>query len=639
MQILAKRRAKAPRKASAQSGEGLFIGNRNGYGFVRIEGREGDVFIPAKKTKDAFDGDTVTVRFTEKGDKREGEVVSVKAERRSVVGVVVRDEEWGTYLLPDCPRIPPLGLNPKDRCKVGEKIEVSLPRYKDETRLLQSFGSASLRTSNDKAVLSELSIETEFSEEALKEAEKAAALPPIPEGRADLRREIIFTIDSEGAKDLDDAVSLKALKDGYLLGVHIADVSSYVKPYSALDRTAHTRGTSLYFADRVVPMLPPSLSNGACSLNEGQDKWTLSALITLSKEGAIVGTEIVRSVIRSKKRGVYAEINDLFERGEDSLFFEKYRAVSPTLLRMRALCRKLQRAEEARGVPSFETPEAIISLSPEGVPTSIKRAERGESEKMIETMMLLANRAVATLLTEKGIPCVYREHGEPPPEKVEALVSFLKANKLPIPPLGKGGKLTLPMLSSILKTAKEKNCASAVSMMVIRSMAKATYTERPLPHFGLSVPLYCHFTSPIRRLSDLVTHRIIGACLLGDGQPEKYRAAAKRAADAATATELRALEAERRIEALFKAEYLSYHIGEVFEGQISGITAYGVYVELPNTCEGLLPLSLLPEGFVYNEEAKTLTKGELTLTLGAPLSVKVRGADLSSGHVTFSPVE
>lgn len=639
MQTLAKRRAGKGRTSPTQSGEGLFIGNRNGYGFVRIEGRENDIFVPAKRTRDAFDGDTVKIRFTKKGDRCEGEVLSVRAERRSVVGVVVKDEEWGIYLLPDCPRIPPLELNPKDRCKVGDKIEVSLPRYGEETRLLQSFGPASLRASNDKAVLSELSIETEFSEDTLKEAERMAAIPPTPDGRVDLRRDTVFTIDSEGAKDLDDAVSLKVLKDGYVLGVHIADVSSYVKPYSALDRTAHSRGTSLYFADRVVPMLPPSLSNGACSLNEGQNKWTVSALITLTKDGAIRGTEIVRSIIRSKKRGVYAEINDLFERGEDSPFFEKYKTVRPTLLRMRTLCRRLQRAEEARGVPSFETPEAIISLSPEGAPTSIKRAERGESEKMIETMMLLANRAVATLLTEKGIPCVYREHGEPPPEKVNALVSFLKANKLPVPPLGKGGKLTLPLLASIIKAAMERNALSAVSTMVIRSMAKATYTERPLPHFGLSIPLYCHFTSPIRRLADLVTHRIIGACLLGDAPPEKYRAAAKRAADAATATELRALEAERRIEALFKAEYLSYHIGEVFEGQISGVTAFGVYVELENTCEGLLPLSLLPEGFVYNEDSKTLQKGELTLTLGTPVTVKVRDADLSSGHVTFSPIE
>ncbi len=639
MQTLAKRRAKAPTKAPAQSGEGLFIGNRNGYGFVRIEGRESDIFIPAQKTRDAFDGDSVRIRFSKKGDRCEGEVLSVNPERRSAVGVVVRDEEWGLYLLPDCPRIPPLGLNPKDRCRVGDKIEVSLPRYGEKTRLLQAFGPADCRASNDKAVLSELSVETEFSAETLHEAEKAAALPPTPAGRVDLRREMIFTIDSAGAKDLDDAVSLKPLKDGYLLGVHIADVSSFVKPYSALDRTAHTRGTSLYFADRVVPMLPPALSNGACSLNEGQDKWTMSALITLAKDGTILGTEVVRSIIRSKKRGVYAEINDLFEKGEGSPYFEKYKAVRPTLLRMRTLCRRLQAADEKRGVPSFETPEAIITLSPEGIPTEIKRAERGESEKMIEAMMLLANRAVATLLTEKGIPCVYREHGEPPPEKVDALMAFLRANKLPLPRLEKGGKLTLPMLSSILDAAKEKDCLSSVSTMVIRSMAKATYTERPLPHFGLSVPLYCHFTSPIRRLSDLVTHRIIGACLLGDTPPEKYRAAAKRAADAATSTELRAQEAERRIEALFKAEYLSYHIGEVFEGHISGVTAFGVYVELENTCEGLLPLSLLPEGFLYNEEAKTLSRGDLSLSLGSPVTVQVRDADLATGRVTFSPVE
>ncbi len=620
-------------------GEGSFIGNRNGYGFASIKGMREDIFIPAAKTHDAFDGDGVKIRYTQKGGRYEGEVLSVNALRMKAIGVVCRDPEIGPYILPDCPRIPPMELPPRGNYAVGDKIEVTLPRFGGDISVLQCFGSAKERTANDRAVLAELAIETEFSKEALLEGERMAALPRDLQGRVDLRGKIIFTIDSEGAKDLDDAVSLELLPNGYLLGVHIADVSSYVRPYSALDATAHTRGTSLYFADRVVPMLPETLSNDACSLNAGSDKWALSAMLTLDRAGQIQKTEIFSSLINSRCRCVYREVNDLFEKGEVSPFYEKYKEILPALSHMRTLCGRLQEEDRARGIPAFETPEAIIALSEDGGPISIERAERGESERIIESLMLLANRAVATLLTERGIPCVYREHSEPPPEKIEALSAFLKANKLPLPWKRAGEKITLPMLNAILRSAGEKGCLSSVSTMVIRSMAKATYTEKPLPHFGLSVPLYCHFTSPIRRLSDLVTHRIIHACLLGDTPPEKLRAAAKRAATAATATELRANEAERKIESLFKAEYLSHHIDEVYPGTVSGVTAFGVYVELPNTCEGLLPLSLLPEGFVYNEEAKTLSRDRLCLTLGTQLSVRVKDADLSSGRVTFALAE
>lgn len=623
---------------------GRFCGTRHGYGFLFREGEE-DIFLPAATCEGIYDGDTVRVRLRMRGERAEGRVEElVTPGRTRVIGSAIPGEDTETTLrgeivfLPDDTHIPPFLLPRRERERCGRKLLVTLPRAGQPPVVEQDFGRADTRQANYTAILREYGVETEFSPEECEEAEKAAGEKVLPDGREDLRRRIIFTIDGAGAKDLDDAISLKKTRDGYLLGVHIADVSHYVRPFGALDAAAHRRGTSLYFADRVVPMLPPALSNGACSLNAGEDKYAVSAEICLDREGAIRKTRVFRSVIRSRVRGVYAEVNRVFASGEKADCYEKYSSVYKTLQNMRELYKILASRAQARGVLDLEMPEAVIALDEENNPVSIEREERGEAERMIEEFMLTANRAVAELLTGKSIPLVYRVHAAPPPDKIVIFTAFLRALRIGIP-WRPGQPVTLPMLSSVLAEARRMGKGEAVSLMMLRSLSKAEYSASASGHFALAMPLYCHFTSPIRRLSDLVTHRIIGAVLLGGEEPGKYRSAAHRAAVAATAGEIRAVGAERRIEALFKAQYMQAHIGEIFPARITSVTSFGFYAETPETCDGIVPLSLLPEGFAYEDDSRTLRRGERVFEIGMPVRVRVRDADLSAARVTFDLVE
>lgn len=630
-------RRRMPRIKSKHGGEvrGVFCGTRRGFGFVRREGVLPDVFVPAAATMGALDGDTVLVRLSARGERPEGKVTRVVSRGcESIVGTVVR-QGGELYLEPDLPRMPPLPLPPRGRARPGEKVEVL--REGDGIRFLRSFGAADSRTANYEAILATYAVPTEFAPEALREAERLAALPQTEEGRRRIRG-VVLTIDSEGAKDLDDAISLRRTQEGFILSVHIADVSHYVRRGTALDGDAHERGTSVYFADRVVPMLPAALSNGACSLNEGEDKYTLTAEIALDATGEIKKTKLYKSIINSRKRGVYREVNDLFAKGKESPFYGAYRTVYGTLTEMRELYLILAERNRRRGTLELETAEARILLDSDGEPIEVTKEERGDAERLIEAFMLMANRAVAELLTERGIPCVYRIHEPPPTDKYAALVEYLASQALP-PPFRRGEEPSAAALSRLIEKAGERGLATPVSLSVLRAMAKARYSHTPSPHFGLSLSLYCHFTSPIRRLSDLVTHRIIGAVLLGGEPPERYRAAARRAALAATEGELRALGAERAIEALYKTLYLARHLGECFDGTVSSVTAHGYYVELDNTCEGLVPTSLLGEGAVYDEKARTLRVGDLTVSVGDRVLVRVRDADVATSRVTFEPCE
>ena len=619
---------------------GRFVGTRRGFGFVEREGGA-DIFVPASRMRGALDGDTVRVAVLRDGDRPEGEIVEIVArERTTVIGTVVRDRELGLrpvgeiYLLPDNPHLPVFELPPRGRARVGDKIEVRLSESGENVSFLRSFGKAASRAANYAAILAECEIPTEFSGEALREAERAAAEPLSEEGRRRVH-DTVLTIDSAGAKDLDDAISIRRSGDGYILSVHIADVSHYVRPFSALDATAHERGTSVYFADRVVPMLPEALSNGACSLNAGEDKYALTAEMTLAADGRTTKTKLYKSIINSRMRGVYSEVNDLFEHGKASEFYGKYREVYGALEKMRELYLILAERDRRRGILELETAEPIITLGEDGEPTDIRAAERGEAEKLIEAFMLTANRAVAELLHERGIPCVYRVHEAPPPEKYDSLCDYLTSLALPLPwKPGEGG--SAGALRHLIEKAAERGLGVPVSMTVLRSMAKARYSAAPEPHFGLALELYCHFTSPIRRLSDLVTHRILKAALLDGAPPQKHRASARRGADAATNGELRALTAERRIEALYKTLYMKRHLGEEFEGRVSSVTPHGFYVELPNTCEGLVPLSLLEGDYVFDEHRRTLTRGNTVFSIGDPVTVTVHDAEVTTGKITFT---
>lgn len=635
---------------------GVFSGTKSGFGFVTPDEPIGDrdIFIPEGKCGSAVDGDRVRISYrilpSRDGSLRtEGRVLSVEEGVRTLFGTVVRErEKIGRYrrtvtrLLPSnakFPRSPEIegGLPAEE----GDLVEARLLRRAGEEpvcEVIRIFGNAAKREANYAAILEECGIVTDFSAEVLAEAERAASEPIDKTDRLDLTESIVFTIDGADAKDLDDAVSLSSAEDGgYLLGVHIADVSHYVGEKTPLDCAATARGTSVYFTDKVVPMLPPALSNGACSLNAGEEKYTLSALMHLSKKGDLLSVDIRESVIRSRVRGVYSEVNDLFARAKKSSYYEKYKDVYATLILMRRLYRLLEKKNEMRGAMTLDRPEPVILLGEDGMPTEIRIRERGDAERLIEAFMLMANEAVAEKMTASKIPCVYRVHAAPSTEKAEELTTFLHNIEFDTSYIRKDA-VTSKALCRILKEAKERGISEAVSYVVLRSMAKAEYSAKPEGHFGLSLPLYCHFTSPIRRLSDLAVHRILHRVLFEGESAVKYASYATRAAAAATEGELRALAAERRIEDLYKVLYMQDKVGEEYDATVSSVTSFGIFAMLDNTIEGLIPLSTLPGVFVYDEKTVTLRSRDAVYRLGDRIRVRLEEADLLRGKLRFSDV-
>lgn len=650
-------RAGISRRAPETVAEGIFAGTKTGYGFVTAEGAVRDIFIPREKTGGALDGDRVLCRYhtyTSGGIERtEGEVTRVtEAVRKTVVGTLC-EELYGHgkhrsvryFVEPDDTKLTILCyLDDVGDARLGDKVEALLPPRRPGSNFLvgeylRSFGAAASREANYAAILAECAIPTEFSREELEEAERVAKMPLTAEGRVDRRDEVIFTIDGAGAKDLDDAVSLRRKKNGnYLLGVHIADVSTYVRPRGALDACSLSRGTSVYFTDKVVPMLPEALSNGACSLNAGEDKYALSCLMELTPDGSLAHTSIERSIIRSCVRGVYSEVNDLFEKGKNSAFAEKYSRALPTLRLMHRLYLTLAEKSRARGALDLEQTEAEILLDAGGNPVEIVPRVRGDAEKLIEQFMLAANEAVATLLSEKHLPCVFRVHDAPDPERLADFIRFAHNLDLDVTPLA-GRDPDGRAFSVLLRDAHERGIGDAVSYTLLRTMAKAHYSEICHPHFGLGIEKYCHFTSPIRRLSDLATHRAIEAVLLDGEAPQKYYGYVRRAALAASETEIRAMTAERRIDALYKTIYLSKRIGETYPATVSSVTRFGAFAALDNTCEGLIPMTALPGMWTFDEGNLMLrsSSGE-TLRLGDQITVSVDEADITRGKVTFGLV-
>ena len=532
--LIREARAKAREKARKEGGrtfESVFSGNRRGFGFAE-DGKEGiSVFLPASRTLGALEGDRILVRCYPSSRERgkwEGEVLKVlETESYRLTGTLVRERIRGErggrryYVAPTSSRLPErIPVERTGGAREGDRVLLVIPRGDGDVYIERSFGPADSLGANYEAILEEAGIREEFDASALREAEERAALPFSHEGRERVT-EFAFTMDSASAKDLDDAVSIEKTERGWLLGVHIADVSEYVRPKTPLDAAAMERGTSVYFADRVVPMLPPALSDGACSLNAGEDKAVLSAYMELDPSGEILSARVVRGILRSRVRGVYAEINGVLDEGEASPYFEKYRAVYPALLVMREAARALSDRAERLGALDFETPAAYILLDEEGMPTDILPWERGESERMIEEFMLTANRAVATLLHEREFPCVYRIHEAPVPEKLSDFLTYAHNLGLSTAQI-REGKVTAKDLALLLAEAEEKGLSRAVSYPLLRAMAKAKYSAEAHGHFGLSFPLYCHFTSPIRRLSDLATHRIVKAVLLDGEAPEGY---------------------------------------------------------------------------------------------------------------------
>ena len=642
-----------------QEVEGIFHGTGRGFGFVSPDGaheRAEDVFIPGGATNGALDGDRVRIRYHRylshrngiAEEKTEGEVTDIlTVANPTVIGrLTVEYSGFGrhrrryAYVTPDNPRIPgEVWVRDEGGAEDGDKVEVTLACSRsrglggDITRV---FGAADDRSANYEAILASLGVRTDFPAPVWREAAEKAAAPLTEEKGRRRLTEVIFTIDGAGAKDLDDAISLRRLPNGgWLLGVHIADVSEYVTAGSETDKEAMLRGTSIYFTDKVVPMLPPSLSNGACSLNAGEEKYALSAHMTLSPEGEIVGTRVARTIIRSRVRGVYDEVNDLFLNGKKSPYTAKYKEVLPALARMRELYEILAARGRARGAVELDRPEPIILLDEQGEPADILCRERGDAEKMIEQFMLTANEGVATLLHERGIPCVYRVHEKPEEGRFSDFLQYAHNAGLSVSSFT-GENVSGRDLAALLREAEEKGISRAVSYAMLRAMAKAEYSDQPKGHFGLGIGLYCHFTSPIRRLSDLATHRILKAVLLDGEGAKKYTAYAHRAAEAASACELRALEAEREIEALYKAVYLSRRVGEECEATVSSCTAFGMFCELDNTCEGLVPIDDLDGNFVFDEGNLSLRSGDTVYRIGDRVRVVIEEVSVSHRKVRFS---
>lgn len=649
------RRSSTPRKDEI-SVNGIFSSSKSGFGFVALESGGRDIFIPQDKTLGALDGDYVSVVYhTFKNylgeEKTEGRVTKIiEIGRKSIIGTV--SEEWSRHgrrtmrtfvLLPDDSRV---SIRPYiielSGARCGDKVEALIMRdgrSYPECKVERIFGDTESKEANYAAILADAEIETEFSRAVLEEAELSASEPISDEGRVRFDNDIIFTIDSASAKDLDDAVSLKRLTGGgYRLGVHIADASHYVKERTALDRCAMSRGTSVYFTDKVVPMLPEALSNGACSLNADEDKYALSAIIDLDSDAKIKSAKVCRSVIRSRLRGVYSEINALLSGEADAQIKKKYKSVTPTLLKMRELYEKLEENARTRGYINFEEREAEILLSESGEPLEILRRDRGLSERMIEHFMLTANEAVATLLFEREIPCVYRIHEPPAPEKLSEVLTLASNLGLDIRGIDSESP-TSRRLAELISSAEEKGVSAPVSYAMLRSMSKAKYSDVRSSHFGLGLTTYCHFTSPIRRLSDLATHRIINNVLIDGKRAQNYSSYARRAAVAATDAELRALGAERRIENLYKVIYMSEHVGECFDASVSSLASFGMFCEADNTCEGLVPISEMPGEFFFDEKNLAMRSRDKVYKLADRVRVCLEEVDVIRGKMRFSIAE
>ncbi len=636
--------------------KGVFRSSARGFGFVTPEGantKEKDIYIPRDNTFDALEGDTVLVstisqkRRMSDGKSEEGRIIKIVSHgTKNIVGTLLISKFKSRkrrapvyYVVPDNKRfnfdvlIEPGHLMDAN---TGDKVEVEILRYPTATaackgKITAVFGESDSLLANYNAVLHSHNIKTLFPKNVLDDADRLAETEIVSENRLDLRDRTIITLDSKDAKDLDDAISVEKNENGFILGVHIADVSHYVEENTELDKEAFVRGTSVYFADKVVPMLPKSLSNGICSLNAGVDRYTLSAFITLDKKGEIVEVELKESIINSKLRGVYAELNDVIENGENSEYYEKYTSVlGSSLADIMELYSILEKKSAKRGALDIETSEAKIIVNEYNEPTDIIKIQRGISEMIIEQFMLCANEGVASWLSWREMPCVYRIHENPDPEKIRAFDLFAHNLGLNTSPLHTK-TLHPTALRKVLAEAKEKALDGVLSKILLRSLMKARYSSNCQPHFGLGMDKYCHFTSPIRRYPDLATHRIIKKVLHGkiDGNNiGKYTAFATQAAINSSENEIKAQMAERDIEDLYKSVYMMNYIGDTFKGVITSVTSFGFFVELDNTCEGLVPISSLDGYYDFDERSYTLTCGDSKFSLGMEVSVVIEDVDM-----------
>ncbi|MCD8910070.1 ribonuclease R [Staphylococcus gallinarum] len=651
------------RKASAKSKEtklirGKLSQNKKGFAFLRPEDEDmEDIFIPPTKINRAMDGDTVTVEIqNSKGEhkgKVEGEVKSIEDHSvKQVVGTYSEARHFG-FVLPDDKRIMQDIFIPKGQnlgAVDGHKVLVQITKYADGTDNPEGHISAILGHKNDPGVdilsiIYQHGIEIEFPDNVLAEAKAVPEEinPNEIEGRRDLRDELTITIDGADAKDLDDAISIKKLNNGHTqLTVSIADVSYYVQEGSALDEEAYSRATSVYLVDRVIPMIPHRLSNGICSLNPDVDRLTLSCQMELNERGEVVKHEIFDSVIHSNYRMTYDEVNEIIT-DQNAATRNHYAEVTPMLDLAQDLSNRLINMRRRRGEIDFDINEAKVLVDKDGIPTEVQLRQRGEGERLIESFMLAANETIAEHFNKLDVPFIYRVHEQPKSDRLRQFFDFITNFGLMIK--GTGEDIHPSTLQKIQQEVEGQPEQMVISTMMLRSMQQAKYDDINLGHFGLSAEYYTHFTSPIRRYPDLIVHRLIRKYLIEKTMDNKtlnkWEDMLPEIAEHTSQRERRAIEAERDTDELKKAEYMIQHLGEEYEGIISSVANFGMFIELPNTIEGMVHVSNMTDDYYHFDERQMAMIGERqakVFRIGDPVKIKVINVDVDERMIDFQIV-
>lgn len=623
--------------------KGTYIGNAKGFGFCQVAGQEDDIFIPANMSGGAIDGDRVIVKLMSQSEEgSDGQVVSIYDGVQYLAGVV---EKVGKnfFVDPDNTKIPfKLKLTAGGmKCQENDRVTVRIVRNKAtiSATVIEVLGQSDDVKACELAIIRDHGLFEYFPAHVLEEVKKLPqeVLPSQKQGRRDLTEEVTFTIDGLDAKDLDDAISIKVAEDGdYILGVHIADVGEYVKYDTAVDEEAFRRGTSVYFPTSVLPMLPKELSNGICSLNEGVERLTLSCEMRIDKNGNVKSHEIYESVIKSRARLNYTDVYKCLcgEKAD-----EKTESVKGQLLTMLELSQIIQAKNKANGSLDFEIPEVQFIFDEEGMAVDFEKRERNAAHRLIEDFMVIANQTVAKEFCDNDIPFVYRIHESPRKEKVISVMEYLKGLGVKTPKIP--NEITPQFYQQILALTANQPFAETVNKVVLRSMQKAKYMNECRGHFGLALKYYCHFTSPIRRYPDLTIHRIIKEIIkkkkFDYDREEQILQFTYEASEQSSLTEKNADKTEREVDDLWKAYLMKDRVGEEFEAVISSVTNFGVFVELPNTVEGLIKLEDLPdEGFLLFEKQLKLKGQKMSFGVGDKVRVKLTSANIYTRKIDFA---
>lgn len=630
---------------------GTFISHSRGFGFLEIPEEEEDIFIPEESIGTALHGDTVQIvvkKDGKDGKRCEGEVIKVlERGTREVVGTYQQCDGFG-FVVTDNQRFLKDVFIPSGKAMTAEDGDKVLAEIKDhgnkrrspEGRIIEILGKPGETGLDVLCVAKSYELPMEFPEKVIKQAERIKETLNEGDfyGREDLRNLVMVTIDGEDAKDLDDAVSLTKEGDIYHLGVHIADVSNYVQYNSALDKEALKRGTSVYLADRVIPMLPKKLSNGICSLNAGEDRLALSCLMDIDEKGKVVSHRIVETVIHVNKRMSYTDVKKILLQ-EDQEIMKRYEEFLSMFFQMRELSDILRKRRKKRGAIDFDFPESKLVLDEYGKVMDIYPYEQNVATRLIEDFMLAANETVAEEYFMLGLPFVYRTHENPDMEKMETVLEMVHQAGIKVK---KGKEKISPKeVQKILNELEGMECEPFFARLILRSMKQAKYTIEDSGHFGLAAKYYCHFTSPIRRYPDLQIHRIIKETIRGkmtEAKIQHYKGILEEVSRQSSAMERRAEEVERETVKMKKAEYMKQHIGEVFEGTVSGVTEWGLYVELENTVEGLVHVNTLTDDYYTFDKDRYRLVGDMTkkiYTMGQKVKVRVENADMNTKTVDF----